>query len=384
MNTHLIQNLSHEEEQISQALTAHIVQEIQLNNGITFAEFMQMVLYTPQFGYYTNGRHKIGASGDFITAPTLTPLFGQTLAQQIFPLLPQTAANIYEFGAGTGHLAAQLLNTLNDRVQHYYIIELSADLTQCQQEYIAQHAPKAASCVTWLSELPELLDGIIIGNEVLDAMPIERIRRNADGTFSHAYVMWQDKQFFLDYRPLSDVRLLEAAEEYFPNVSNYVSELHPIQYAFIQTLSQKLTRGAMIWLDYGFDSTQYYHPQRHDGTLIGHHRHHSIHDPFYRIGFTDLTTHVNFSHMAAAACNMGLDLIGYTNQAHFLFNLGILDLLAQRYPNVNQANYIQAAQAVHMLTATQEMGELFKVMAVGKNIDVDWQGFIQGDLCHKL
>ena len=143
-------------------------------------------------------------------------------------------------------------------------------------------------------------------------------------------------------------------------------------------------RGAMIWIDYGFDATQYYHSQRQDGTLIGHHKHHSIHDPFYRVGLTDLTAHVNFSDIADAGCSAGLDLIGYTSQANFLFNLGILDCLAQDYPQTDSKEYVQAAFAVQQLTAQHEMGELFKVMAFGKQVDVDWQGFVFGDMCHKL
>ena len=160
--------------------------------------------------------------------------------------------------------------------------------------------------------------------------------------------------------------------------------MHPTQYAFTQTLAKKLSRGAIIWLDYGFDAKQYYHPDRTEGTLIGHHRHHSIHDPFYRIGLTDLTAHINFSDIAAAGYHAGLDLIGYTTQAHFLFNLGLLDLLANQFPQTDTPKYIQAAHAVHVLTAPHEMGELFKVIAFGKDIDVDWQGFCLGDLCHKL
>ena len=197
----------------------------------------------------------------------------------------------------------------------------------------------------------------------------------------------QPIQQYLDYaqrQPQAEARMLQAALQYFPDNTPYTSELHLTQYAFIQTLAQKLTCGAMIWIDYGFDAAQYYHPQRDDGTLIGHHRHHSIHNPFYRIGLTDLTSHVNFSDIADAACTNGFDLIGYTTQANFLFNLGILERLGQQYPEAYSVEYIRAATAVHQLTAQHEMGELFKVIAFGKNISVDWQGFLMGDMCHKL
>ncbi|SSY71173.1 class I SAM-dependent methyltransferase [Alysiella crassa] len=380
-----IPELSAEQIAATQALHEYIVQQIQQAGGkIPFSQFMQLVLYAPQWGYYTGGAHKIGAAGDFITAPTLTPLFAQTLAVQILELLPQTAGNVYEFGAGTGALAADLLNALSGSLKNYYIIELSSDLAQRQNAHIQQHAPEHAHKVVWLDRLPETFDGILIGNEVLDAMPVERVRRNENGAFELAYVAVENQEFCFQYNYLDDEHLLQAACTYFPDTPDYTSELHPTQHAFIQTLAHQLTRGAMIWIDYGFDSKQYYYPQRTDGTLIGHHRHHSIHDPFYRVGLTDLTAHVNFSDIADAGCGANLDLIGYTTQANFLFNLGILDLLAAQYPRTDTPEYVQAAHVVQQLTAQHEMGELFKVMAFGKNVDVDWRGFMVGDLCHKL
>ncbi|MCG7657615.1 class I SAM-dependent methyltransferase [Wielerella bovis] len=381
-----IPHISPDAEAASQALTDYIAADIHAHDGaIPFSRFMQHALYAPQLGYYTGGAHKIGAAGDFITAPTLSPLFGQTLARQIALILPQTAGNVYEFGAGTGALATQIINALSGSLKNYYIIELSPDLAARQREYIAQNAADFAERVIWLDTLPEQLDGVLIGNEVLDAMPIERVRRNEHGELEWAYVgINEQHELCFQYKPLQDTPLFQAACEYFPDTPNYTSELHPTQHAFIRTLAQKLTRGAMIWLDYGFDAAQYYHPQRNDGTLIGHHRHHTIHDPFYRVGLTDLTAHINFSDIAAAGCGAGLDLIGYTTQANFLFNLGILDLLAQQYPQTDTADYVQAAHAVQVLTAQHEMGELFKVIAFGREVDVDWLGFAYGDLCHKL
>lgn len=384
-----IPTLSSEQTAASTALTQHIIAHIQANDGkIPFAQFMQLALYAPTHGYYTGGAHKIGAAGDFITAPTLTPLFAQTLAIQLAPILPQTAGNIYEFGAGTGQLAADLLNALSGSLKNYYIIELSKELVQRQRQYIAQHAPGFAHQVIWLDTLPEHFDGVLIGNEVLDAMPIERVRQNENGAFERAYVTENNRELSIEYQPLTDENLLTAARQYFPKPhecsGHYTSELHPTQHAFITTLAQKLARGAMIWIDYGFDAAQYYHPQRNDGTLIGHHRHHSIHNPFYRPGFTDLTAHINFSDIAEAGVRADLDLIGYTTQANFLFNLGLLDLLAQCHPQSGTPAYIQAAHAVQQLTAQHEMGELFKVIAFGRVIQVDWQGFALGDMCHKL
>lgn len=385
MHTLQLPDLSTEAAQASAALMQIISDKIQQNGGaISFADLMQLALYTPQYGYYTGGAQKIGTTGDFITAPMLSPLFAHTLARQIRPILPQTAGHVYEFGAGTGALAADLLNALSGCLNHYYIIELSSDLTQRQRQHIQQHAPEFAHQVVWLTTLPEHFDGILIGNEVLDAMPVERIHRNAQGHFERIQVTTQYHQLSLQYTALTDHNLLQAAHEYFPHIPNYTSELHPIQHAWIHTLAEKLTRGAMIWLDYGFDAQQYYHEQRSDGTLIGHHRHHTIHDPFFRIGLTDLTAHINFTDIAKAGVAAGLDLIGYTTQAHFLFNLGILDVLAAQFDQTDTPEYVQAAHAVQQLTAQHEMGELFKVIAFGRYVSVDWQGFSHGDLCHKL
>ena len=368
----------------SQVLCQLIQKEIQQNQAwIPFSRFMELALYTPQYGYYTGGAHKIGAAGDFITAPTLSPLFGQTLAKQLNALLPQTAGNIYEFGAGTGALAATLLQSLSDNaLQHYYIIELSPELAERQRQHIAHTIPHLSHHITHLHELPQQLNGIIIGNEVLDAMPIEVIHQEHHQLLQMG-VTHHNNQFHWQAQPLTQTHLIHAAQTYFPNVFPYTSELHPTQYAFIQTLAQKLTCGGMIFIDYGFDATQYYHPQRNQGTLIGHYRHHTIHDPFFHIGLTDLTAHVNFTNIAQAGIDSGLDLIGYTTQSHFLLNLGITDLLTQT-GEPHSAAYIQNSTALHQLIEQHEMGELFKVIAFGRNIDINWQGFTYGDLCHKL
>ncbi|OSI11374.1 class I SAM-dependent methyltransferase [Neisseria canis] len=370
----------------SEQLQTIIREEIQSQNGwIPFSRFMQLALYAPRYGYYTGGAHKIGAAGDFITAPTLTPLFGQTLARQLNALLPQTEGNLYEFGAGTGDLAALLLQSCADTLSHYYIIELSPELAERQKQHIAATAPEHADKVTHLSALPKQFNGIIIGNEVLDAMPCELIQYN-NQHYQRLGVSLSDRHFTLTPQALEQPGLQAAAAQYIPPQQGYTSELHPEQYAFVHTLGERLVRGAVILIDYGFDAAQYYHPQRSEGTLIGHYRHHSIHDPFFNIGLTDLTAHVNFTDIAQAGTDAGLDLIGYTTQAAFLLNLGITELLAETFPPQATASpdYIREAANLHKLTAQHEMGELFKVIAFGREIDVDWQGFAFGDICHKL
>lgn len=372
-------------QQSSANLQTLLAEEIRKHgNWIPFSRFMELVLYAPQYGYYTGGSHKIGNDGDFITAPTLTPLFARTLARQLQELLPQTAGNIYEFGAGTGQLAADLLNNLSDGINRYYIIEISPELAARQKDLIQTLAPQAAQKIVHLSALPETFDGIIIGNEVLDAMPVEIIRKDEGGSFEHVGVCLDNDRFTYSARPLHDLQLSALASLYFPKISSpYTSELHPQQYAFIRTLASRLEHGCMIFIDYGFDAAQYYHPQRNQGTLIGHYRHHVIHNPFDFIGLADLTAHVNFTDIAQAGTDAGLDLIGYLPQSHFLLNLGITELLAQT-GQPDSAAYIREAAAVQKLIDQHEMGELFKVIAFGKNINIDWTGFCFGDICHKL
>ena len=372
-------------QQSSANLQTLLAEEIKkYGNWIPFSRFMELVLYAPQYGYYTGGSHKIGNDGDFITAPTLTPLFARTLARQLQELLPQTAGNIYEFGAGTGQLAADLLNNLSNSINRYYIIEISPELAARQKDLIQTLAPQAAQKIVHLSALPETFDGIIIGNEVLDAMPVEIIRKDEGGSFEHVGVCLENDRFTYSARPLHDLQLSALASLYFPKISSpYTSELHPQQYAFIRTLASRLEHGCMIFIDYGFDAAQYYHPQRNQGTLIGHYRHHVIHNPFDFIGLADLTAHVNFTDIAQAGTDAGLDLIGYLPQSHFLLNLGITELLAQT-GQPDSAAYIREAAAVQKLIDQHEMGELFKVIAFGKNINIDWTGFCFGDICHKL
>lgn len=372
-------------QQSSANLQTLLAEEIKkYGNWIPFSRFMELVLYAPQYGYYTGGSHKIGNNGDFITAPTLTPLFARTLARQLQELLPQTAGNIYEFGAGTGQLAADLLNNLSDGINRYYIIEISPELAARQKDLIQTLAPQAAQKIIHLSALPETFDGIIIGNEVLDAMPVEIIRKDEGSSFEHVGVYLDNDRFTYSARPLHDLQLSALASLYFPKISSpYTSELHPQQYAFIRTLASRLEHGCMIFIDYGFDAAQYYHPQRNQGTLIGHYRHHVIHNPFDFIGLADLTAHVNFTDIAQAGTDAGLDLIGYLPQSHFLLNLGITELLAQT-GKTNSAAYIREAAAVQKLIDQHEMGELFKVIAFGKNINIDWTGFCFGDICYKL
>lgn len=372
-------------QQASLHLQRLIADTIADNGGwMSFHDYMQAVLFTPELGYYTGGSSKIGAGGDFVTAPSLTPLFGLTLARQIEPLLAECGGTIYEFGAGTGELAVSLLAGIApDALQRYCIVDVSPELKQRQYEKICAEMPQYADKIEFLQQLPEQLEGIVIGNEVLDAMPCELIRWAEDDIWQRGVAV-ENERFVWQERRLQDALLRRHAEYINPSVRPYTSELHVNQSAFIATLARRLTRGAIIMIDYGFDEAQYYHPQRHMGTLMGHYRHHMVDDPFFWPGLMDLTCHVNFTAIAQAAVDNGLDLIGYTSQANFLFAAGITDVLQSRHSDVNNAAYLQDASALQKLIAPHEMGELFKVIAVGRNIDVDWQGFALNDWCHKL
>lgn len=369
----------------SQSLVHAIQAEIRQRSGwIPFSRYMELALYAPGLGYYAAGSRKLGAAGDFTTAPEMSALFGRALARQLAELLPQTANVIYEFGAGTGKLAIDILGelqALDALPERYCIVDLSPDLIERQQHNIRQALPQLADRVQWLSQLPERLDGVIIGNEVLDAMPCELIRWSPEA--QQRGVALDGERFVWEDRPIQDPQLLQLARAIQPQHDDYVSEISPANIGFLHTLAQKLERGAILLLDYGFPAAEYYHPQRHMGTLIGHYRHHTVDDPFFLPGLMDLTCHVDFSAMAQAGIDAGLDLIGYTTQAQFLINAGITQLLEQLDP-ADAAGYLPHAAAVQKLLSPSEMGELFKAIGFGKNVSIDWSGFLRGDRCYTL
>lgn len=370
---------------LSQQLTAVIRQDIARAGGwLPFSRYMELALYAPGLGYYAAGSRKLGAAGDFVTAPEMTPLFAAALARQLAELLPQTGGTLYEFGAGSGRLAADLLNelaALDALPQRYAIVDLSPDLIARQRDTIRQRAPALADRVVWLDRLPDTLDGVVIGNELLDAMPCELLhwtpapQRRGVALDGEAFV-WQD-------RPIDDASLAALAANLPVAQNDYLSEVSVNNLAFLHTLAARLTRGAILLIDYGFPAAEFYHPQRAMGTLIGHYRHHTVDDPFFLPGLMDLTCHVDFSAVAQHGIDAGLDLIGYTTQAQFLINCGITALLAQLDPN-DIARWGPAAGAVQKLLSPAEMGELFKVIGFGRQVSIDWLGFANGDRCHTL
>ncbi len=379
----------------SEALSRLIQQKIADNGGwLSFDAYMNLALYTPELGYYTNDLSPFSMwaeQGDFITAPLLSPLFGACLAEQameVFELMPDTPPCILEFGAGTGRLAADIVQHLAQRgiAVEYQIMELSASLRAQQQATIHDALARMPHqhTFTWLDALPEQFSGVMIGNEVLDAMPVRLIGMNQGEWFErgitveHDQLVWHDRSTDTPLRMDADWQsALRAANGY------YLSEIHEQQVAFLCSLEHSLQRGVILMIDYGFPAHEYYHPERNRGTLMCHIQHHAHDDALYYPGVQDLTTHVNFSALLPDE-HSALQAIGYTSQANFLLNNGILDLLAQVEPEQQRVH----ANRVQRLLSEAEMGELFKVMAWSKGLDFSadetLRGFIRGDRLHRL
>ena len=376
---------------LTSTLAKQIGQAIQSSGGwIGFDEYMALALYTPGLGYYANDLRKFGTmphgvkggGSDFVTAPEMTPLFGQTLAAQVAQALQVTqTCEVWEFGAGSGALALQLLDALDASgvaVQTYTIVDLSGTLRERQQHTLAAHAGR----VRWVSALPEAIAGVLVGNEVLDAMPVKLLVRTggvwhergvackidpADPAREPGRFVWQDRPTAL--RPPVDI----------PGQHDYLTEIHPQMEAFIRTLAGTLTRGAAFFIDYGFPEAEYYHPQRHMGTVMCHRGHLADADPLALVGLKDITAHVNFTALALAAQEavaspepaQEVGTLGYTSQARFLMNAGLLSKL-------EHATLAERAMALKLINE-HEMGELFKVIGFYKGAPWQALGFAQGD-----
>jgi len=343
---------------------------------LPFDQFMALALYEPGLGYYANQQPKFGSmpqsGSDFVTAPELSPLFGATLAQQVAEALNATGTDeVWEFGAGSGALAQQLLSQLKRfgcPLKRYNIMDLSSTLKARQQAKLAEWGNQ----VQWLNQWPDSMQGVVVGNEVLDAMPVKLLQRAA-GVWHERGVVWDEATsgFAWQDHP-TDERPPLAIE----GTHDYLTEIHPQAQAFIRSVGERLHSGAMFLIDYGFPEAEYYHAQRHMGTLMCHQAHRSDSNPLHNVGHKDITAHVDFTGVALAAQEVGLEVLGYTSQAHFLLNSGLLGLL-------ENASIQDKAMAQKLITE-HEMGELFKVIALGRG--QAWQplGFVQGDRTHRL
>jgi SAM-dependent MidA family methyltransferase len=365
-------------------LQSHIETAIKNNGGwLQFDRFMELALYAPGLGYYANDLRKFGlfpskvviSGSDFVTAPELTPLFGQTLAKQIAQALQQTqTSEIWEFGAGSGALAAQLLSALEQleqTVTRYTIVDLSGSLRQRQQETLAAFG----DTVQWASELPDALQGVVVGNEVLDAMPVKLLARVKGSWYERGVIVKPDVVFDWQDRPTELRPPLDIEGEH-----DYLTEIHPQAEAFMRTLAHKLTSsergGAAFFIDYGFPEAEYFHPQRYMGTVMCHQGHQADGDPLDQVGRKDITAHVNFTGIALAAQDEGLNALGYTSQGRFLLNCGL-------HFTLENADLSNRANALKLINE-HEMGELFKVIGFCTGEPWDALGFSASDRTHTL
>lgn len=370
-------------------LAASISREIETAGGwIPFSRYMELALYTPALGYYSGGSQKFGASGDFVTAPEISPLFGRALARQVAQIMSGSRPYVTEFGAGSGQLAAQILLALEDRgalPTQYAIVEVSAELRERQKARIARDAPHLVDRAVWLDGLPSELSGALIGNEVLDAMPARIIVSVHGHWYERGVVLDPRGRFAFADRP-AEPELLADIQEFVPKpddfTGTYVTELHPSVSGFVASIAERLAVGAAVLIDYGFPASEFYHPQRACGTLMAHYRHRSHFDPFSWPGLQDLSVHVDFSAVARSAAQTGANIYGYTSQASFLINCGITDLI--RATPENSAQWLPEVNGLQRLLSEAEMGELFKVVCFGRGLSEPLIGFARGDRCGAL
>ena len=355
----------------SKQLEARIIDEIQQAGSIGFDRFMELALYAPGMGYYTAGSQKFGASGDFITAPEISPLFSQCVALQCEQVLLNLPGSILEFGAGSGVMAAHILlrlEKLGCLPERYLILDISADLKPRQRDTIQSLAPHLLERVEWISALPESFEGIILANELLDAMPVNIFSR-INNQLLEQVVTFENDELKPAWQPVSPVleKAVESLEQRFGRFAEgYLSEVNLRLQGWLSALADCLDKGVMFLIDYGYTAFEYYHPDRKMGTLICHYQHRAHDNPFILTGLQDITANVDFSAVADAARMQGLSVEGYTPQANFLMSCGIEQLL-QEYSPEDADQFLNIAQGVKALMLPQEMGERFKVIALSKN-----------------
>jgi len=361
-------------QQHSEQLLRLIKHKINEAGGkITFADYMQLCLYAPGLGYYSAGSHKIGDGGDFTTAPEISSLFSRSLANQIIDVLQQLEhGNILEFGAGSGTMAVGILRELRDKQslpEHYYIIEASADLRERQQQAIHDVIPELESRVIWLDKLPDDFIGVVLANEVCDAMPVHRLHFK-NGISYEQYIVNIDDQLQWHDDVLSRTELVDRAAEIEALIGDmdYVTEINLVAEAWLTSLADTLQQGAIFIIDYGYPQPVYYHPQRNNGTLMCYYQQQGHDNPLLLAGLQDITAHVDFTSLAQIAVDGGLEVAGFQSQADFLLAGGITELNALN-DNDDAFLMLQQATEIKRLTLPTEMGETFKVLTLTKNLD---------------
>lgn len=374
------------------AVKQHLLKHIREKNYLSFEQFMQLALYAPGLGYYSAGAEKFGPAGDYITAPELGPLFATTLAHQCYEVLSEVkGGEILELGAGTGKMAADILKTLarQDCFPNYYILERSADLRARQALYFKEQIPSFVSQIQWLDRLPmKPIRGVIVANEVIDAMAVHKFKLipdKKDGVIIQEYVVTEkNNEFQWQLAQPSSAHLNNAVNDLvqrFHLPTYYESEINLQLKPWLAALSDVLKEGVLLFIDYGFPAYEYYHPDRGMGTLMCHYRHRSHPDPFLYPGLQDITAHVDFTAVANAAIDNHFDIAGFTSQATFLINCGLLNLL----PDLDKIrDYYSATQEIKRLTLPHEMGELFKVLALTRQYGKPLMGFFQNNQVERL
>jgi SAM-dependent MidA family methyltransferase len=340
---------------------------------------MELALYAPRLGYYTSGKRKFGNKGDFITAPELGSLFARCLARSCLSILEETAGgDILEFGAGSGALAGDLLlelETLKCLPKHYLILELSNELRERQSRTLEQKIPHLLPRVRWLKTLPGDFRGVMVANELLDAMPVERFKVRAAG-INQLFVAWENDHFAWREKPADESIRNHIAPLGLP--TGYLSEINLPAEGWVRSAADILEQGVLILIDYGFPRAEFYHPQRIEGTLMCHYRHRAHDDPLILVGLQDITAHVDFTAVAEAGTGEGLSLLGYTSQAAFLIGCG-LDQLASGSDPEDTRRHLELTQQIKKLTLPHEMGELYKVIALGRGVQGPFPGFTLQD-----
>ena len=344
---------------------------------IPFARYMELALYAPGFGYYVAGSRKFGAEGDFITSPEISPMFAKCLALQARGVLAQVGGDVFELGPGSGALAADLyaeLKAMGAPPERYVLLEVSPDLKERQHALIAARHPGDMDRFLWVDALPPSIRGFVVANEVLDVVPFALVRRHK-GEMLERGVIVSEAGFAWDDQPLPDGELRRRANAVIPPGDyDYLTEVGLPAEGLVRTVAANLEAGVALFIDYGFPQREYYHPQRSMGTLRCHYRHRFHGDPFFLPGLQDITAHVDFTAMGAAAESAGCEVLGFTTQAYFLISCGLAVLVSGGDPNMTLSR-LKATSAVHRLISPSEMGELFKVLAFGKGINGPLLGF---------
>lgn len=365
------------------------------NNGgrLSFNKFMELALYTPALGYYTGNNAIFGSQGDFVTAPELTPLFSRCIARQIQQIhqgIPGEA-DVLEFGAGAGTMATDILlelKSLNALPRHYYIVEISPMLQKRQREKISSYVPELMDKISWVTEIPEKFKGAVIGNEILDAIPTHRVRLNPDGNHQELFVTVEDNRFVWQAGEFSDPALQNYCdaiyEKHLQDSSGaYETEINLDSFKWIKQVADALEEGVVLLIDYGYSDQEFYRPEHREGTLMCHYKHLAHPDALLHVGLQDITSHVNFTQVAEAGFEQGMSVLGFTTQTYFLIGCGLENLLAE-IDIADTVQFLKETQPIKQLILPDEMGELFKVIAFGKNFSQPLLGFMANNQLERL